>query len=76
MLLGTYSAPILAAFAHLWCRMAPFIFRCPNTGFGVQGWAADEPTDAETFEPVVCALCTRTHMINQQTGKVLGGDEN
>jgi len=56
--------------------MAPFIFRCPNTGFSVQGWAADDQTDAETFEPVVCALCTRTHMINQQTGKVLGGDEN
>ena len=27
--------------------MAPFIYRCPNTGMNVQGWVADDPTERE-----------------------------
>jgi hypothetical protein len=58
--------------------MAPFVFRCPNTGYSVQGWIADDPTEggAETYEPIICTLCTRTHMVNPSTGKVLGSDED
>ena len=36
--------------------MAIFLFRCPNTGYRVQGWVADdasEDTD-ETYETVSC----------------------
>src|SRR5580698_5826238 len=44
--------------------MAPFTYRCPNTGLKVQGWIADEPTDdgAETYESVTCLVCTRLHL--------------
>jgi hypothetical protein len=26
---------------------ATFVYRCPNTGFDVQGWVADDPTEGE-----------------------------
>jgi hypothetical protein len=57
--------------------MATFIFRCPNTGFKVQGWVADDPTEGETddYEAMPCTICTRTHLVNPKTGKVLGIDE-
>ena len=31
--------------SRLRCSMAPFLFRCPNTGFRVQGWVADDGSD-------------------------------
>jgi hypothetical protein len=57
--------------------MAPFLFRCPNTGFQVQAWAAnDDPEDdQETYESVTCLACGALHMINPKTGKLLGSDD-
>jgi hypothetical protein len=35
--------------------MAPFLFRCPNTGQNVQGWSADEVTgDDDTYQSFPC----------------------
>jgi hypothetical protein len=58
--------------------MAVFVYRCPSTGLNVQGWIADDPTEheAETFEAVTCTACTRVHLINPKTGKVLGADKD
>ncbi len=58
--------------------MAPFLYRCPNTGLNVQSWVADDPTerDKETYETVACAVCTRLHVVNPATGKVLGADDD
>ena len=57
--------------------MAVFIYRCPSTGLNVQGWTADAPTqDDATFEPVSCTACTRVHLVNPQTGKVVGADDS
>jgi len=58
-------------------NMPTFLYRCPNTGLNVQGWVADDPTESgsEQFEPVTCLICTRVHLINPKTGKVLGEDE-
>ena len=52
--------------------MAAFVYRCPNTGLNVEGFAADDPTDADTmtYEPMVCAACTRVHLVNPKIGKV------
>ncbi len=37
---------------------------------------ADAPTqDGETFEPVNCAICACVHLVNPQTGKVVGADD-
>jgi len=56
--------------------MPPFLFRCPNTGYRIQGFVADDASDdPDTYEPVVCALCQRVHLVNPTTGVVLGEDE-
>ncbi len=53
--------------------MPPFMYRCPNTGYRVQGFAAEEISEnAETFEPVTCLLCQQLHLVNPATGEVLG----
>jgi hypothetical protein len=65
---GTVAAP------QHWSSMAPFLYRCPNTGLNVQGWFADNASeeDEDTYETVTCLACTRAHLINRSTGKVLG----
>jgi hypothetical protein len=57
--------------------MAPFLYRCPNTGQHVQGWVADDPTDLrdDTYETVICTACTRLHLVKPKTDKTLGVDE-
>jgi hypothetical protein len=53
--------------------MLTFIFRCPITGFRVQG-SAPEPTNetkGEHFEAVTCSICNRVHLVNPKTGKLL-----
>lgn len=58
--------------------MVPFLYQCPSTGLKVQGWTADDPADGEneTYETVTCLACTRVHLVNPKTGKVLGTDED
>jgi hypothetical protein len=56
--------------------MATFLFRCPNTKQNVQGWSADEPpAQADTYVPVQCMACRRTHHVNPVNGRVLGVPE-
>ncbi len=58
-------------------RMASFVYRCPNTGWRVHGFVTDDPSDGDyTFEPVTCTACTRVHLVNPATGKVLGMDDD
>jgi hypothetical protein len=54
--------------------MPAFLFRCPNTGMAVQGWAADDPTKRadDAYETVTCTACTRVHLVDPKTGKVIG----
>ena len=57
--------------------MATIIYRCPTTGLNVQGWFADDPGRADaddTYEAVLCTACTKLHLINPKTGRVLGDD--
>jgi hypothetical protein len=56
--------------------MPLFIYRCPTTGYRVQGFSAEDVSiDTRTYEPVVCAMCKRTHLVNPATGAVLGEDD-
>jgi hypothetical protein len=52
-------------------RMAPFLFRCPITGFNVQGWTAEavENDDTEKYEAVPCLVCQQLHLVNPRPGK-------
>ena len=58
-------------------RMAAFLYRCPDTGFRVQGYRPDEQTsgDDDTYEVVTCLACQRVHLVNPATGRVIGEDE-
>jgi hypothetical protein len=58
--------------------MPPFLYRCPNMGMNVQGWVADDPTEGEgeTYHQITCTICTRLHLVNPKTGRVLGTDED
>jgi hypothetical protein len=39
---------------------------------------ADDPTEseAENYVAVVCTACTRTHLVNPKTARVLGADDD
>jgi DNA-directed RNA polymerase subunit RPC12/RpoP len=45
--------------------MGAFVYRCPNTGFRVQGWVEDD----ESEDSVVCHACGRLHLVNPKTGE-------
>ena len=71
----------LGLFRFCLCYFRPmprtFLYRCPNTGQNVQGWSADEVTDEDdTYQSFQCIACTRVHLVNLKTGKVLGGEED
>ena len=54
--------------------MASFLYRCPNTGQTMQGWVADDPSDGKgdtRYEEIACIACSRLHLVNLKTGKVL-----
>jgi hypothetical protein len=57
--------------------MAAFLYRCPNTGFRVQGWVADDgsASNGETYEAIKCLACQQLHFVNPKTGRTLGVDE-
>ena len=54
--------------------MPAFMYRCPLTGYQVQGFVADDPNKDgdDTFRPLTCTVCTRVHLVNPKTGKVIG----
>ena len=52
--------------------MPLFLYCCPNTGYRVQGFSAEDISeDQRTFEPVTCPACHQLHLVNPATGKVL-----
>ena len=50
------------------------LFKCPQVGMNVQHRISDEPDDEVKNEyiQVICPACTRLHLINRKTGKLLG----
>jgi hypothetical protein len=57
-----------------WLMIVNFVFRCPQTGFNVQHrWPDEEKASVDNvYETVTCPACTRVHLINRSTGKLLG----
>lgn len=47
------------------------LFKCPQTGMNVQHRLEDVPAD-RTHVSVPCPACTRLHLIDRATGKLLG----
>lgn len=56
--------------------MPTFLYRCPVTGYRVQGLIADDPTEKNgpIYEPVRCTICARIHLVDPKTGRVAGED--
>jgi hypothetical protein len=54
--------------------VGPFLYRCPNTGFRVQGWVEDDESEDgdDAYEGVVCHACGRLHLVNPKTGETAG----
>ena len=55
--------------------MAPFSYRCPNTGFRVQGWASDDDKSegaGDVYQAVSCLACGGLHLVDPKTGKTAG----
>lgn len=55
--------------------MPPFIYRCPNPGYRVQGYVAEDVSDPEADEPITGLMCQQVHLVKPATGAVLGEDE-
>ena len=60
--------------SHPGVRPLAFVYRCPSTGKLVQGRTAEDPyeNEADAYESVRCIACRRVHMVNPNTGNVLG----
>jgi hypothetical protein len=54
--------------------MAWFLYHCPNTGLSLQGRVAGDPATYgdRRYQPLTCSACARLHLINPNTGHVLG----
>jgi hypothetical protein len=53
--------------------MPLFMYRCPQTGYRVQGFVAEDTSeDSHVYEPVTCPVCHQIHHVNPHTGVVLG----
>jgi hypothetical protein len=57
--------------------MMPFLFRCPATGKMVQAFCSDDGTEGggDAYIGVPCLACSRMHIVNPQTGKLLGAHD-
>ena len=58
--------------------MPTFLFKCPSSGYRVQGFVAqeDETTDVGVFVPVNCPVCAQVHLVDPKNRKVLGADDS
>jgi hypothetical protein len=56
--------------------MAIFIFRCPHTGWNVQAHTEDNDKNGHVFETITCIACEQLHLVNSETGKVAGEDDD
>jgi hypothetical protein len=59
--------------------MGAFIFRCPTTGFSVQGFVAEDvPAGVaeDLWVSIKYTVCTQLHLVHPVTGKVLGADDD
>lgn len=55
--------------------MLTFLYKCPVTGYIVQGRVAEDDKsqtrETDNYEPLTCFACGRTHLVDPKNGKVL-----
>jgi hypothetical protein len=48
--------------------MPPFLYRCPNTGYKVQGFIAEDVSDdSEDYRALTCLACEQVHYVSPTT---------
>jgi hypothetical protein len=52
--------------------MPSLLFRCPYTRSAIQSWMDEETTAGDVYVSIECPICTRMHLVNPKTGRVLG----
>ena len=53
----------------------PFIFKCPRTGYNVQGYDDDdepEMVEGKRYKMFECLACRGFHLIDPDTGELMG----
>ena len=56
--------------------MANIVFRCPKSGQFVQNWVDEEShIGKDSYLPVNCPACGKTHFVNRNTSKLLGHED-
>jgi hypothetical protein len=65
------------SFSYAAAMSTTFLYRCPVTGYRVQGFIVDSPTEknGRFYEPLTCVVCKRIHLVDPKTGKVAGSDD-
>jgi hypothetical protein len=59
--------------------MPAVLYKCPIMRQHVSAWVADDAGATENdhiAEAVACAACSRIHMVNVKTGRVIGADDD
>ena len=59
--------------------MPVVLFKCPIMRQHVSAWVADDggsSAEADRAETIVCAACSRVHLVNPKTGKVIGAHDD
>jgi hypothetical protein len=54
--------------------MRNFLYRCPTTGFQVQGSIEDDAAQGEKYVTQLCLACGLPHLVNAETGKLFSED--
>jgi hypothetical protein len=54
----------------------PLPKHCPNTGYRIQGFIAEEAPGQGVYHPIECLACKRVHLVNPATGEVAGESDN
>ena len=55
--------------------MRNFIYRCPKTGYNVQGSVAVGDFEGQTYVGQICLACNSLHLVDPLTGKLATEDE-
>lgn len=59
--------------------MVVILFRCPTTNLNVQHRLEGDDAlhgDENVYEPVQCPACTKSHLMNRKTRKILGHERD
>ena len=57
--------------------MPQLSYRCPNKGYRVQVFSAEEvsDTDANDYLTVLCTLCQDIHLLNKVSGELFADED-